>query len=427
MSQTRKVYVGVDVHCQTHRVVILPLELLEGSGVLWKKVKGIVIGNNRQDFQALDSAIKQYASSPHEVAIAIDQTGRYSEPLVYFLQQRGYPVLFLETKGVKGMRKHLLDEENKRDETDAAGSAYLLYLRDKHGISFRISEVKAELGSQAVTLRTLVLQRLQYNKLFVQTRNRLRHLLHVIFPEAEEKCFSTLLKIAATYPTPKDILAAASAGREIGLRPKERDKVLSLATTTVGAPADIYRGLVQYLACLYTEVVQRRDELTRVIVEQVVSHPYGHILLSFPMLGHVAAATLISIIKDIKRWPSDRKLKKALGVYPVLSQSGKVQRRGRQGKEGDRHARSVLFQVVMTCITPSAPPNDFRDYYLRQLSRGKPKMKAMMATAGKLTEIIYRCLVKGEVYQYQGKYRTRRVYLALQKKYQARLSLRMNA
>ena len=40
------------------------------------------------------------------------------------------------------------------------------------------------------------------------------------------------------------------------------------------------------------------------------------------------------------------------------------------------------------------------------VARGKPKLKAVAATMGKLAEIIYHCLNTGEFYSYQGKYRS---------------------
>ena len=98
-------------------------------------------------------------------------------------------------------------------------------------------------------------------------------------------------------------------------------------------------------------------------------------------------------------------LKKALGVYSTLRQSGSSTGKGRQGKEGSRHGRRALFQVVFRCVRRSTPDNDFKDYYLGQVARGKPRLKALLPTMGKLAEIIYHCLKTGEHYQYQGIYR----------------------
>ena len=133
--------------------------------------------------------------------------------------------------------------------------------------------------------------------------------------------------------------------------------------------------------------------------------PYGGILLSFPGFGVVTAATIIGVVKDIDKWPDKKKFKKALGVYSNLSQSGAAPGKTKQGREGSRHARRALFQACFGSIRSNIADNDLKDYYLRQVARGKPKLKALVSTMGKLAEIIYHCLKTEEFYQYQGKYR----------------------
>ena len=128
-------------------------------------------------------------------------------------------------------------------------------------------------------------------------------------------------------------------------------------------------------------------------------------MLSVPFLGEIAAATITGIIKNIERRPDKKKFKKALGVYNSLTQSGSGSSRTRQGKEGSKHRRRVLFQVCWGCARTNASDSDFKDYYYRQVARGKPRMKALVITMGKLAEIIYHCPKVGEPYQYQGKCR----------------------
>jgi len=328
--------------------------------------------------------------------------------LVYFLQSKGYNLYYLEPKAVKAARERLLDEENKSDHIDAIGSAYLLYLRDKHGISFRIPTVAPELGTRAVTLRTLVYHRSQYSKLAIQATNRLHQLLIAVFPEGEAKYFAKLLRVVPYYPTPKEMLASNGLEGVKWVGTENKQAILRLAAETVGAPSDLYRDLIQDLSLQRMEALAKRDTITIVIRNEVMAHPDGPILLSFPFIGETAAATIIGIIKDINRWPNKKKLKKALGVYGRLSQSGSAPGKHRRGKEGSKEARRVLFQVVFGTISRKAPPNDFRDYYLRQVARGKPKLKAIVATMGKLAEIIYHCVKAGEPYEYQGKYSNHR-------------------
>lgn len=406
-DRVRKLYVGIDIHSREHKAAVIPIALLEKPGAVWRKVNPFNIRNNIADFQRLDTAIRSHISGTDEVVIAVDHTGgHYSEPIIYFLQARGYSVYYLETKAVKAARERFLDEENKSDTIDSTSAAYLLYLRDLHDLSFRISAMTPELGSRAATLNSLVLQRWQFNKLANQATNRLRQFLIAVFPEGESRYFKQLMKITSYYSTPKDILASKGLEKIEKLSQKDREHILELAANTVGVPNDIYRRLIKDLSIQRTEALAKRDALTSILRTQVVAHPYGDILLSFPFLGEIAAATIIGIIKDIERWPDKKKFKKAIGVYNSLTQSGSSLSRTRQGKEGSRHGRRVLFQVCLGCIRTNAHDNDFKDYYLRQVAKGKVRIKALVSTMGKLTEIVYHCLKAGEPYQYQTKYRT---------------------
>jgi transposase len=401
-----RLYVGVDVHKEKHVVALIPAPLLPNRVDNWEEVKLLTITNNIDSYNRLNEVISSYISAPDEAAIAIDYTGgHYSEPLVYFLVGKGYRIYFLEPKAVKAARERILDQESKSDVIDAKGAAYLLYLRDLHGLSFGVSAWTLELGSQATLMRSIVLQRTQFTKLAVQSTHRLRQLLHAVFPEGESKYFRVLLKIVIHYPTPQDIQNSNELDGIKRLNHSSRKEILELSSKTVGVPADTYKWLIQDLAIRRKEYQSKSAALTTHMMNMVQRHPYGHILLSFPFLGAVAAATIIAIVKDIQRWPNKKKLKKALGIYSSQMQSGDTLEGNRMGKEGSRDGRRVLFQICFGCIRPNAPRNDFRDYYLKQVSKGKPKMKALVAAMGKLAEIIYHCLKTGEEYKYQGKYK----------------------
>jgi len=406
-NRQRKLYVGIDVHSREHKAAVLPIALLEQPGAPWRKVKPLSIKNNIADFERLDTTIKSHVSNAEEVAIAVDHTGgHYSEPIAYFLQARGYTVYHLEAKAMKAARERFLDEENKSDVIDSTSVAYMLYLRDAHGLSFRISAMTPELGSGAAALNSLVLQRWQFTKLATQATNRLHQLLLAVFPEGEARHFNQLLKVTPYYPTPKDILDSNRLEGIEKLSQKHKENILELAANSIGIPGDIYQWLIKDLSIQRVESLTKRDALTAILRQRVAAHPYGDILLSFPSLGEVAAATIIGIIKDIENWPDKKKFKRALGVYSYLTQSGGSSGRTKQGREGSRHGRRVLFQVCFRCIRTNAHDNDFKDYYLRQVAQGKLRIKALVSTMGKLAEIIYHCLKVGEPYQYQGKYKT---------------------
>lgn len=401
----KQLYVGIDVHSKEHKVAIVPKALFEEAGKPWKKVKPLTIKNNFESFKCLDKAMFSYICSADQVSIAVDHTGgHYSEPLVYHLQAQGYHVLYLESKGMKAAKERLLDEESKSDKIDCIATAYMLYLRDTHGLSFRVSETVPELGTNAATLNSLVLQRLQFNKLLVQATNRLHQFLIAVFPEGEERYFNQLLKIIPYYPTPGDIVNSNGLDGIKGLRRKDKEGIIQLAEGSVGIHDDNYGWLIREHGILRMDFLERLDTITSMLRKQVAMHPYGEILLSFPQLGEIAAASIIAVIKDIKKWPDKKKLKKALGVYAVLVQSS-TSCRTKQGREGNKRGRIALFQTCFRCIRINAPDNDFKDYYFRQVNQGKIRMKALVSTMGKLAEIIHHCLKSNEPYEYQGIYK----------------------
>lgn len=243
-----------------------------------------------------------------------------------------------------------------------------------------------------------------YKKLIHQCTNRLHQLLLATFPEGKRRNFGWLLRVLPYYPTPPDIIQSSNLKGVKYLPGTYAQELVELANNTVGAPCGIYRDLILDLSQQRFEYVEKRSKLERLIKNQVDKHPYGEILLSFPYIGHLTAAIIISVIKEIEKWPDKKKLKKAMGIYAITKQSGGSVPWSRRGREGNRRARCALYLVALCMMGFKGDDNDFKDYYIRRVASGKPKKQALFATAGKITEIIYRCLKNGEKYSYQGKY-----------------------
>jgi len=105
-TNCRKLYVGIDVHRQEHKAAILTLTQLESPGGAWRNTKTLGFKNNSHDFEYLDAQIRSHVLSPDEVAIAVDHTGgHYSEPLVFFLQRKGYSVYYLASGASQGAQE----------------------------------------------------------------------------------------------------------------------------------------------------------------------------------------------------------------------------------------------------------------------------------------------------------------------------------
>jgi transposase len=78
-----------------------------------------------------------------------------------------------------------------------------------------------------------------------------------------------------------------------------------------------------------------------------------------------------------------------MGLDPSTHQSGKHVGPSKISKLGNRHMRRISHIMTLGSIKAD---NIFREYYLRRIAEGLPKMKALMATTHKLIRVIFSML-----------------------------------
>lgn len=408
MPELRQVYVGIDVHQERHIAAVIPLAVMQHD-TAYRKAKVLPLHNRRADFDALHQAIQAAmvqrtidpAAQPLQAAIAIDHTGgHYSAPLVHYLTTRGYRLHYMESKALRSARNQFLDEENKDDKTDARGMARMLYLQDVTGEGLRISLVAPSLDSVPTTLRSLIQQRAIVHKLATRCTNQLRQLLTSTFPEVEGKHFDLVAnRVLPFYPTPQAMLADGLG--DIKYLGAKRQVILDLARDTVGIPADHVADAISTLAVQRLAALQQSQELEDRLVGLIQDHPYTPILLSFPGLGHLAAAAIIGATRDISRWRGRNSYRKALGIYVTIAQSGKHKGERVMGREGSAQARTALYRTVFGLLAPQAADNPYRRYHHRLVARGMKAKPAIVACCNKLATHIYAALSRGEPYRWQ--------------------------
>src|SRR5215467_6370033 len=118
-------------------------------------------------------------------------------------------------------------------------------------------------------------------------------------------------------------------------------------------------------------------------------------LMTIPGVNMVVALALIAAIGDIKRFAKPEQLVGYLGLNPSVRQSGPGPAyHGRITKQGRGHARGMLVEagwVAARC------PGSLRSFFLRVQSR-RGQHVAAVATARKLTILIWHLLAKNENY-----------------------------
>lgn len=107
------------------------------------------------------------------------------------------------------------------------------------------------------------------------------------------------------------------------------------------------------------------------------------VLNSLPGMTTLRQAVLLSAMGDIASFQSDRQLRKLLGWYPEVKESGTSVFKHRLGQSGNRLARREIWLWVMFLISPKSEATPFRTFYQRLRDRGVPGRTAIGHVAGK--------------------------------------------
>jgi len=135
------------------------------------------------------------------------------------------------------------------------------------------------------------------------------------------------------------------------------------------------------------------EEQVRAIAEQIEEM---RILKTFPGIGGIAGATLLSEIGDIERFGKESNLSAYCGVSPVIWQSGTGRIRTKRRKRYSRRLKGILYFISLSQIRINP---ESRAYYERKIKEGKTHWQAMNALSRQLIKIIYYMLKNKEPYQ----------------------------
>ena len=140
------------------------------------------------------------------------------------------------------------------------------------------------------------------------------------------------------------------------------------------------------------QLEQHLQELTDILIEQCQGKMRRDmdILTSMKGIGEKTAMNfLIEVGRDVKHFESHKKVIAMAGLDPALYQSGKIDRKGKISKRGNRHLRRVIWQMTTKVIQFN---ERFKQYYLKRIQDGLPYKKAVIATAHKLIRVMFAML-----------------------------------
>jgi transposase len=341
----------------------------------------------------------------------MERTGHYHRSLEQYLQELDITVYVMHVqKRQAGMLK--------TDKRDALTLANQLYSQLELGVQVAN---KAQLVRRVVPptkaaaqLKGLIRHRYELIRESTRRKNKLTAICDELFPEltrvVKDPNALVALALRERFPTPQALATASlTTLQQIrgGARCLSDAKLLELqglAAQSIGIQEVArVRGLVLEQGQLIKELRLLREHVEQLESEIVSIVPHareGQILLSFPSMGPVMAATIIAAVGSIHNFPSASALKSYFGWAPVVTQSGKTLDHARLTRGGTRTMKQMLFLAVFQAVR--LQDNEWAKLYHRLVKAKCPfdertqsyvgKTRVIGRVAGQMTEAIYALL-----------------------------------
>lgn len=319
VESTRPVTGGVDTHLDTHVVAALDAN----GGVLGVES----FPASRAGYASLSSWLAGFG--PVE-RVGVEGTGAYGAGLARHLRGCG-----LEVIEVDRPNRQLRRAQGKSDSLDAIEAARAV-------LSGRATGVAKTADGNVEAMRALLVAKRSGREARITCLNQIRH-LGVTAPEELRERFKS---------TPRTALAAQAAA----LRPRpDRDAVIYATKLAM-------RSLGRRVLSIDDEIVR----LDAALAELVTATAPG--LVGLYGVGVDTAAILCVAAGDNpQRVHSEAAWAHLCGVAPLEATSGKVTRRHRLNRGGNRQANHALWRIVFTRL--GSDPRT-RTYVARRLDDG---------------------------------------------------------
>jgi transposase len=148
-----------------------------------------------------------------------------------------------------------------------------------------------------------------------------------------------------------------------------------------------------------TERIRQYDRKLETIAKE--HYPETELLRQVEGIGPLTALTFVLTLEDPHRFEKSRSVGAYLGLVPATSQSGERDPQKRISKEGDEMLRRLLVGSAHYILGPFGGNSDLRRHGEKIASRGakNAKKRAAVAVARKLSVLLHRLWVSGEVYE----------------------------
>lgn len=335
------VTLGVDAHKRTHTVVAVDDV---GRRLGTTTVKAVESGHLH--------ALRWSQGFAGERVWAVEDCRHLNRLLIIDLLRAGERVVCVPPKLMAGARRSAR-QRGKSDPIDAEAVARA-FLRTPELPVVQLNDSERE-------LRLLVDHREDAVAERTRIQNRLRWHLHELFPG---------------WGIPKCALDRVVWLERIEKRLADESSVV----------AELARSLV--VRC--RELTAEANRLERLIASKI--HTVVPTLLTLRGCGALTAAKIVGETAGVGRFRSKAAFAMHSGTAPIPVWSGNTER-FRLNRGGNRQLNCALHRIAITQIRDAGPA---QDYIAKKIAEGHTKKEAFRALRRRLSDVVYRLLVKDQ-------------------------------
>ena len=359
-----------------------------------KDIKPFPFYNFRKSFNEFWTKLCQFKREHklEDIVVGFESSGPYAEPLFHYLRKKPVKLVQINPMHSKRIKELTGNSPNKTDKKDPRVIADVISLG--HALTLVVPE------GPAAQLRRLSQARERALKRRTAAINQLQDLIFIIFPEflaimnnISTKTASYLIK---KYPTPESIVALGIESLAVIVKRVSRGKLKQQRAEEIFNAAQNSIGISEGKRSILLEVEYLISQIgadSRFIVnleEQMEDYlekiPYSYSLLSIKGMGTVTVAGLIGEVGDFKKFNTISEIMKLAGLDLYEISSGKHKGQCRISKRGRSLMRKLLYFASINAVKSNGI---MHEPYQQMLSRGKPKMKALIAISRKLLRIAF--------------------------------------
>jgi transposase len=154
---------------------------------------------------------------------------------------------------------------------------------------------------------------------------------------------------------------------------------------------------VQSLLAVKTSLRKELSNIDKALGEWCADSADATLIRTIPGVGVVLAATILSEIGDVHRFPDSKQLCAYAGLVPKVQSSGKTLHIGKLAKGGRHLLRGALWMATLSLVR--------RDKHFKELYDGlccrRPKKVALVACSRKLLAVMWQMLRSGQPFRHQ--------------------------